>query len=78
MRFGSGAPRLLFGVDNRGMLGEHGRARGDAADIMLAEVARGEMFLSAFACLGHRGNYHVWNARGGEYEYPGQPGEVRR
>ena len=60
---------------NRGMLGEHGRARGDAADIMLVEVARGEMYLSAFARLGHRGNYHVWSARGGEYEYPGSRGK---
>ena len=45
-----------------------------AADIMLMEMARGEMFLRAFARLGYRGNYHVWNARGGEYEYPGSRG----
>ena len=45
-----------------------------AAEIMLVEEARGEVFLRAFARLGYRGNYHVWNAHGGEYEYPGSQG----
>ena len=41
-----------------------------ATDLLLVEEERGEVFVRAFARLGYRGNYHVWNARGGEYEYP--------
>lgn len=45
-----------------------------STDFMLVEEGSGETFLRVFARFGYRGNYHVWNARGGEYEYRGRRG----
>ena len=42
--------------------------------VMLVEVRRADVFLRSFARIGYRGAYHVWGARGGEYEYPDRQG----
>lgn len=39
-------------------------------DFIIAENSHRDLFVQSFARLGYRGNYHLWNARGGEYEYP--------
>ena len=45
-----------------------------STDFMLVEETRGDVFLRSFARFGYRGNFHSWEARGGEYEYPRRQG----
>lgn len=39
-------------------------------DFIIAENTHRGLFFQSFARTGYRGNYHLWKARGGEYEYP--------
>lgn len=43
-------------------------------DLMVMERAFGGAFIRAYGRVAYLGNYHFWNARGGEYQYPGRRG----
>ena len=45
-----------------------------SADVLLTELRRGDVFVRSYARAAHRGAYHTWAARGGEYAYPDRQG----
>lgn len=48
----------------------HGAGWQLSLDFIVAESSQRGLFIRSFTRMGYRGNYHLWKARGGEYEYP--------